>query len=180
MRIFAATALFLLSALSAPAAVIDSSASGFTVKISVTIQAPPDEVYQKFVHNIGDWWNPQHTFSGKSQNLSIEDKPLGCWCEKIGDKGGTRHMQVITAVPGKALVFEGGLGPMQGLAIIGKMNVDFTPANGVTKFELTYSAAGYLPAGLNTFAGPSDVMLTDQVNRLKNFVEIGRPVPPSQ
>ncbi|MDE3196652.1 MAG: SRPBCC domain-containing protein [Acidobacteriota bacterium] len=178
MRIIAAIVLLLTSLSPARAAVVDSNAGGFTVKVSVTIQAPPDEVYRKFVHNVGEWWNPQHTFSGKSENLSIEDKPQGCWCEKIGANGGARHMQVLAAVPGKALVFSGAMGPMQPLALVGTMDIEFAAENSATKLTLTYTVGGYVPAGANTFAQPTDVVLTDQAERLKNFVELGRPVPP--
>ena len=180
MRALIATAFLLTSWPPLQAAVTDSAANGFTVKISVTIQAPPTEVYQKLVHNIGEWWNPEHTFSRDPHNLSIEDKPLGCWCEKLGANGGVRHMQVITAVPGKALVFSGGMGPLQALAVTGSMSMDFTDAKGATKLDVTYAVGGYLAAGLNTFAAPVDAVLSDQLNRLKSFVEIGRPVPPNQ
>jgi hypothetical protein len=39
---------------------------------------------------------------------------------------------------------------------------------------------GYLPAGLNSLAPPVDAVLTEAMARLKNFVEIGRPEPPTQ
>src|ERR1043166_8608922 len=112
---------WLISSAPLGAAVVDSAANGFTVKVTVTIQAAPDEVYQKLVRNVGEWWNPEHTFSRDAHNLSIDDKPLGCWCEKLGNNGGVRHMQVITAAPGKALVFAGGMGPLQSLAVTGSM-----------------------------------------------------------
>jgi hypothetical protein len=34
---------------------------------------------------------------------------------------------------------------------------------------------GYLPAGMNTWAAPVDSVLTEQVTRLKNYVERGDP-----
>jgi hypothetical protein len=53
------------------AEVADSSAGGFTVKTTLSIQAAPDEVYRRLIH-IGDWWDSEHTFSGDAHNLSIE------------------------------------------------------------------------------------------------------------
>jgi len=38
----------------ATAEVGDSSAGGFTVKLTYSIQAAPDEVYRRLIH-IGDW-----------------------------------------------------------------------------------------------------------------------------
>lgn len=47
--------------------VADASASGFTLKIAVTIDAPPGAVYRKLVHNVGEWWSSRYAFSGDSR-----------------------------------------------------------------------------------------------------------------
>jgi uncharacterized protein YndB with AHSA1/START domain len=154
----------------ANAAVLDFSANGFTIKVSMQIAAPPAEAYRKFVRNIGDWWNPSHTFSGSAKNLSIEEKPMGCFCEKLPE-GGVRHMEVITVMPGRLLVMSGALGPMQALAATGNMKVEFKAADGGTSCELTYSVVGYLAGGMDAFAKPSDGMLSDQLSRYKKYVE---------
>ena len=113
-------AIFVILALTlagiARADVADSANNGFTAKIVLTIQASPDEVYRRLVGNIGDWWNSAHTFTGDSHNLTIEAKPMGCFCEKL-PSGGARHMEVVNFVPGKTLVMVGGLGPLQSLAV---------------------------------------------------------------
>jgi len=70
------------------AEVIDSASSGFTVKTTLTIGASPDDVYRRLIRNVGDWWDPAHTYSGNSHNLSIEEKPMGCFCEKLPNQGG--------------------------------------------------------------------------------------------
>jgi len=173
MRVAIVLAAF--TAAAAHAAVADSSANGFTVKIAVQIAAPPTDVYRKFVRNIGEWWNPAHTWSGSAKNLSIEEKPMGCFCEKLPDGGGVRHMEVVMITPGKTLVMTGALGPMQALAVTGNMRVIFVAADGGTTMEFTYAVAGYLPQGMNAFAGPSDAMLTEQTTRFKNYVEKGSP-----
>ncbi len=162
------------------AEVADSSAGGFTVKITVQIQAVPDDVYRKLVRNVGDWWNSAHTYSQNAHNLSIEDKPAGCFCEKLPNQGGVRHMEVLTVMPGKMLVLAGALGPLQSLAVTGSMTFKFAAAEGGTKLELTYAVAGYLPAGMNTWAAPVDSMLREQVTRLKNYVEGGDPARPDK
>ena len=163
--------LAVLTASIAHGGVVDSSANGFTVKVSMHLSAPPAEAYRKFVRNIGEWWNPQHTWSGSAKNLSIEEKPMGCFCEKLPDGGGVRHMAVISVMPGKSIVMSGALGPMQALAATGTMKVEFKATEGGTSFELTYSVAGYLAGGMNAFAGPSDGMLSEQLSRYKKYVE---------
>ena len=157
--------------------VADSSASGFTLKTTVQIQATPAEVYRKLVFNVGDWWDSHHTFSGNSHNLTLESKAQGCFCEKLPDQGGVRHMEVVMAAPGGKLVLLGGLGPLQGLAVTGVMTFQLTASPDGAKLDVTYAVGGYLPTGLNAFAKPVDGVLTGQIARLKNFVEHGSPDP---
>ena len=154
--------------------VADSSSAGFTVKIAVSIHAATDDVYRKLIH-VSDWWSSQHTFSGSARNLSIEEKPMGCFCEKLPPGGGVRHMEVVHVVPGKVLGMTGALGPLQTIAAAGNMEIRLSPAEGGTKLEMVYNVTGYLPAGMNTWAAPVDTMLTEQVTRLKNYIERGDP-----
>ena len=164
----------------AAAEVVDSSSGGFTVKTIVVIQASPEDVYRRLVRGIGDWWDPAHTFSGDAHNLSIEEKPMGCFCEKLAGQGGVRHMEVVFLAPGKRLVMTGALGPLQPLAVTGSMTIQLAPADGGTRLEATYAVGGYVPAGLNTLAAPVDGVLKQQFTRLKNYTERGEPVPKSE
>jgi uncharacterized protein YndB with AHSA1/START domain len=172
-----AAAAFLLAPNWAAAEVADSSANGFTVKLTLNIQASPDDVYRKLVHNVGDWWDADHTYSGNSHNLTIDEKPAGCFCEKLPGGGGVRHMEVAYLAPGKQLVLTGALGPLQSLAATGSMTIKFSPLDGGTKLEVAYTVVGYLPAGMNTFAATVDGVLKIQFTRLKNYAEHGDPVP---
>jgi uncharacterized protein YndB with AHSA1/START domain len=170
-----ALVLFALCA-AAHAEILDSAAGGFTVKTTLTIKAPPDEVYRRVVHNIGDWWDPMHTFSGDSHNLTIEERPGGCFCEKLPNNGFMHNMEVVYVAPGKGIVLHGALGPMQTVAASGSMQIQLAPAQGATKLDVTYSVAGYLPKGMNTWAAPLDMVLAQQFTRLKNYIETGNPV----
>jgi uncharacterized protein YndB with AHSA1/START domain len=158
----------------AAAEVADSSAGGFTVKTTFTIQASPDEVYHHLIH-IGDWWDSEHTYSGDAHNMAIEERAGGCFCEKLAKGGSVRHLEVLFVAPGKTLRMGGGLGPLQGIASSGSMTIKLSPADGGTKLEMTYAVAGYLPAGMNNLAEPVDSVLTGQFTRLKNLSERGDP-----
>jgi uncharacterized protein YndB with AHSA1/START domain len=159
----------------AQAEVADSSANGFAVKITVNIKAPPEEVYRKLVRNVGDWWDSEHTFSHDAHNLSIEEKVTGCFCEKLPNNGGVRHMQVVYLAPGKGLILNGALGPLQSIAATGNMSFQLAPADGGTKLDVSYAVTGYLKAGMNTWAAPVDGVLGEQIARLKNYIERGNP-----
>lgn len=171
----AVVALICGLAQTATAEVADSAASGFTVKIVTQIQASPADVYNRLVHHVGDWWNPAHSFSGDAHNLSIDDHPLGCFCEKLAGGGGVRHMEVVFAAPGKMLRMSGGLGPLQGMAAAGAMTFTFTPAEGGTRLELNYAVVGYSAQGMNLLANPVNAVLTEQMARLKNYIQTGNP-----
>jgi len=69
------TVSFLVMAASTRAEVADASVNGFTIKATLSIQASPDDVYRRIVRNVGDWWDPSHTFSGNSRNLTIKKSP---------------------------------------------------------------------------------------------------------
>jgi hypothetical protein len=169
-------AVFCMAAPAMMAEVVDSSANGFTVKTTLSIKAAPDAVYRQIIR-VGDWWDSAHTFSGDAHNLSIEEKPMGCWCEKLPNQGGVRHMEVVFLSPGKKLVMIGGLGPMQSMATAGTMTFQLSPAEGGTRLEMTYTVAGYRAEGLNSLAAPVDSVLAQQCARLKSFVETGRAAP---
>jgi uncharacterized protein YndB with AHSA1/START domain len=166
-------ALALAPAFSA-AEIADSAANGFTYKLTLNLQAPPETVYQRLLA-VGNWWSSGHTFSGDAHNMSLDAKPMGCWCEKLPNGGGVRHMQVVMAMPGKMLVMTGGLGPLQAMAATGSMKIALAPADGGTQLQVTYSVTGYLTAGINSLAAPVDGVLTEQFMRLKNYIETGKP-----
>jgi hypothetical protein len=169
--------LLLMVAVVANAKVLDSAAGGFTVQTIVQMKASPEEVYRKLIGNVGEWWNPAHTFSQDAHNLRIEDRPGGCLCEKMPNNGFVRHLEVILAMPGQRLVLSGAFGPLQHLAATGSMLIQFKPEAGGTKLEVTYRVTGYLPPpGMDAWSLPVDMMLGEQFTRFKSYVETGSAV----
>ncbi len=67
----------------ARAAVVDSAQAGFLVRSEVVVHAAPDSVYRALTARIGAWWDPEHTFSGDSRNLSLDATAGGCFCERL-------------------------------------------------------------------------------------------------
>jgi hypothetical protein len=161
MKIVAVVAIVALCAVlpSAWAEVADSSANGFTVKVTSQLQAAPADVYARII-KVGEWWDSSHTYS--------QD---GCFCEKLPNGGGVQHMEVVLVIPGKLLRLRGGLGPLQGMATAGSMTFTLTPATGGTKLDLTYAVVGYSAQGLTSIAPAVDHVLSDQIARLKTYVE---------
>ena len=76
-----ALACLLTSGFDARADVVDKSASGFTVRTTMTVAAEPQRVYQDLL-DVGAWWDKAHTYSGDAKNMTIAAQPGGCFCEK--------------------------------------------------------------------------------------------------
>ena len=167
-----AAALFLAAA--ARADVVNTDVSGFQVKTTLSIAAPPAKVYAA-LSRVGKWWNPEHTWSGNAANLSLSTKPGGCFCEKLEGGGGAQHMVVVYAAPGKELRLNGALGPLQTEAAIGNLALSFNPKDDGTELTWVYSVSGYTKGGWAAWAPDVDAVLNEQFTRLKAYVETGKP-----
>ena len=179
IRIFVAV-VFSVAAAAAPAEVANVGANGFAVHHSVTIPGSPEKVYAALVNGVGGWWNPEHTYSKDSKNLTIDARPGGCFCEKLGNGGGVEHMKVVFAWPGQILRMTGALGPLQGSGVAGSMTWKLAAskgAAGATTLELSYSVGGYMAGGFDKIAPAVDAVLGEQLARFKSFVETGKPAP---
>jgi uncharacterized protein YndB with AHSA1/START domain len=164
----------LLAAPMARPEIVDAQVGGFTVRESVTIAASPDRVWGALAH-VGRWWDPAHTYSGDAASISIELKPGGFWLESLPEGGGARHMVVVQTRPGRLLRLEGALGPLQAMGVNGHLTLAFEPKAGATTVTQTYDVGGHAQGGLDKLAAPVDHVLTQQLDRLKRYVETGSP-----
>jgi len=149
--------------------------NGFLVKFDVSINAPAPKVYDALVGQIGSWWNPEHTYSHDAKNLSIDARPGGCFCEKLPNGGGLEHLRVVYVAPPHVMRFSGALGPLQASGVAGSMTWKLTGGPGNTGLELSYSVGGFIPGGFDKMAPAVEAMLREQLDRLKLFIETGKP-----
>lgn len=139
---------------------------GFEVRLIRELPTTaPAEAYRVAVRDLGRWWNPDHTYSGKAGNLSLVDRPGGCFCEKLA-AGGVQHMQVVYVERGRQLRMLGGLGPLQELAAQGALTWRFAPSGGGTRMTWTYRVAGLEPAAVGALSRVVDQVITEQADRL--------------
>ena len=159
-----------LGFVSAPAAaeVVSASANGFEVRETVNLVAPPEIVWASF-GNIGAWWDPEHSYSGKSDNLSLSLSPGGCFCERFPKGGGIEHMRVTYVDPGKRILLTGALGPLLYEATAGVMDVQLKPTAAGTELTLDYRAAGFAKGGAEKLAPAVDQVLAGQLKRFRAF-----------
>lgn len=167
-------AIALVAASPAAAEVVSASPNGFEVRETVTLVAPADVAFDSF-SRVADWWDPEHTYSGDSTNLSLDLVPGGCFCERFPKSGGgIEHMRVAYLDPGKRIVFTGSLGPLLYEATTGVMNVEIKSAAGGSQLVLDYRAAGFFRAGADKLASDVDGVLVEQMKRLRTYAA-GRP-----
>src|ERR1051326_6889837 len=151
--------------------------NGFLVNVEATIDAPAAKVYEAMVGQVGSWWNPEHTYSHDAKNLSIDPRPEGCFCEKLPNGGGVEHLRVVYIATNETIRFSGALGPLQASGIAGSMTWKLSSAGDNTRVDLSYSVGGFFQGGFEKIAPAVESVLSDQINRLKLFVETGKPTP---
>jgi uncharacterized protein YndB with AHSA1/START domain len=159
---------------SGAAGAVEVGPNGFLVRHEWMIAAPPARVYESLVGQVGSWWNPQHTYSGDSKNLSIDPRPGGCFCERLPN-GGVEHMRVVLIKQNEIVRLVGSLGPLQASGVSGSMTWGLSPAEKGTKLELTYSVGGFIAGGFDAIAPAVERVVGEQADRLKRFIETGTP-----
>ena len=158
-----AVALLLLAP-AARADVLQSGPGGFAVQHRVVLALAPDKAWTRLGH-IQEWWDPKHTYSGASRNLSLRLSPGGCFCEKLSPDGFVKHMEVVLVRPREQLRLVGGLGPLQELGVSGALTFDLAPKDGRTEVTLTYRVSGSGTDGLEKLAAVVDQVLGEQLER---------------
>jgi hypothetical protein len=160
-------------AVPANAEVISASSNGFEVRQTVNLVVEPEVAFSSF-GKVSAWWNGEHTYSGKSDNLSLSLVPGGCFCERFPKGGGIEHMRVTYVDPGKRVLLTGALGPLLYEATAGVMDVQVKSIAGGSQLTLDYRAAGFANGGAEKLAPLVDKVLGDQLKRYRAFTA-GRP-----
>lgn len=173
----AAVVALLGGALPVAAEVTARDAGGFAVSHQMTLAGDPERVFAALTEQIAKWWDADHSYSGQAENLYLEARAGGCFCERLPNGGSVEHMRVVFASPGRLLRLAGGLGPLQGMGASGTMDFQLSPAqstgDGATRLEFRYIVSGFAPDGLGDIADPVDVVLGAQLARLASYLQGG-------
>ncbi len=160
----------LLLAVPAPAAaeVVTASANGFELRHSVEVPLLPAEAFAAF-GQVQSWWRADHTYSGKSANLSMKLLPGGCFCEALPNGGGIEHLRVTYVDPGKRAVLTGALGPLLYEAVAAVMDVKVDKIPGGSRVTMTYKASGFAAGNADKLAPLVDQVLSGQLDAYRDF-----------
>lgn len=120
--------------------------------------------YRSFIA-LPRWWDPAHSYSGKSSALRFSAVAGSCWCESLEDGGSIEHMRVQLVQPGKRLVMSGGLGPLLFQGVAGTMDVTFTQKGKDTTVTIDYRVAGFARSDADKNAAPVDRVLAAAAER---------------
>ena len=153
------------------AEVSNIAANGFTIRHTVATGATGDIAWKTMTRHVDEWWNPEHSWSGSAANMYIEPKVGGCFCERLPgegeERGGVEHLRIIYLDPGREIRFDGALGPLQAIAVQGRMiwRID-TDADTGSTIAFTYMVHGFLDGGFAGLAPAVDGVISEQLERL--------------
>ena len=162
----------------AHAEVKESSADAFFLTYEGAVAAPTAKAYAD-IAQIGKWWSSEHTYSGKSVNLTLKPDAGGCFCERWKD-GSVEHGEVLMAMPGKVLRLRTALGPLQERALTGILTFWLRNEDSATTLTVEYRVNGANESGLDQLAPSVDEVLGEQVARLRRYIATGNPEPPAE
>lgn len=158
----------MVAPMAARAEIVSASPNGFEIRHVVQVVIPQPATFDAFTR-ISEWWNAEHTYSGKSSNLSLSLIPGGCFCEALPGGGGIEHLRVAYVAPGERLVLTGALGPLLYQAATGVMDIKVERIAGGSRLTLDYKVAGFANGGADKLAPVVDQVLGDQMARFRKY-----------
>lgn len=156
------------------AEVTNTADNGFTVRHQTEVSAPVEDVWKAIIAP-SRYWNPDHSWTGNADNFYLVAQAGGCFCELIrttgednikSSDGSVQHMRVIYAHNNKTLRMTGGLGPLQGEAVVGTLTMQMQSQEGKTAVRFTYKVGGYMEFPVAEIAPAVDGVIGEQLTRL--------------
>ncbi|WP_066552658.1 SRPBCC family protein [Croceicoccus bisphenolivorans] len=160
-----------LAATSAHAELVPVGDNGFVTRHTALVATPPEGVWAVLVEP-ASWWNGAHSFSGDAQNLTLDARAGGCFCEMLpaGEDrpvpGSVRHMEVIFADPGTAMRLSGTLGPLQSEPVGAVMTITLKAVDGGTRILFEYVVGGTIRFDRDKIGAAVDSVIGEQLSRL--------------
>ena len=82
---------------------------------------------------------------------------------------------MIYVAPREVLRLSGALGPLQASGVAGTLTWKLTSGTDNTRIQLSYSVGGFINGGFEKMAPLVENVLRQQLDRLKQFAETGKP-----
>ena len=159
----------------AAAEVVERSADHFVLRYVSTLETTQEDLIVS-VEDIGNWWNPAHTYSGDSHNLHLSLDPGTCFCEAMPDGSAFEHGAVYEYDPETGVLIDAALGPLKGKATLANWGIGWTGGAGGAGWDvvMTYVVRG---PGLGAYADGVDAVMQDQFYRFIRYIHYGPEAP---
>ncbi|MFN3214360.1 MAG: SRPBCC domain-containing protein [Henriciella sp.] len=163
--LIAACASFFASSFAAQSEVVASAPDHFTLKLEAESELSPTEMWARLIEP-SEWWLPDHSFSGDSNNLFLDPQAGGLWREEW-ESGSVWHGTVLQAQPEKTLVLSAPFGPLQGLAVTSIWTITLSPLeSGGTKVTFDHVTNGTAASNLDALAPAVDFVKSEALKSL--------------
>lgn len=161
----------------ATAKVQEANDRGFVIRHVAEVPVDVQDAWETLL-DVGTWWDGDHTFSGDAENLTLDARAGGCFCEVLPNpvspnsapRGGVEHMRVVYVENARALRMSGALGPLQSDAVTGTMTFMLKPSDSGTQVLVEYVAGGYLRRKPEEMDVMVDKMLGQQLVRFAKLL----------
>lgn len=163
-----AAALALLGPAPASAEIVSRSENAFTLRFALGLEATREDIIAA-VGDIPGWWDPSHTYTGDSANLSVSFTPDGCWCERLADGTTFEHARIVS-ITDEEVVMRAPLGPLNGRATRADLTFDAGPETPGALVTLEFVVEG---PGMGAFAEPVHAVMQQGWTRYIRWIEYG-------
>lgn len=161
-------AMFLLVFCFAPirsgAEIISSSDTHFVLRHEATSAMPADMLWQRLIQP-ETWWHPDHTYSGRAENLSLKAEAGGAWREDW-DGGSVIHGTVMLVQTGEVLRINAPFGPLQQLGAHTIWTITISADGEGSKVVFDEVSNGPSTANMTETAAAVDFVKSEAIRRL--------------
>ena len=144
--------------------IVKAHADHYTLKHEATSVMAPDVLWARLVKP-ETWWHPDHSYSGVSENLSLDAVAGGFWREDWAG-GSVAHGEVLYVKPGEQLRLSAPFGPLQERAVNVVWMITIVPEGGGSKVIFDEVANGTSESGLDALAPAVDFVKSEAIKRL--------------
>lgn len=153
------------------AEVIEAKEGHFVTRDEAVVEADLKETWLALIAP-AKWWNPAHTFTGDSDNLTLTPQAGGCFCERVPEisepgrftlEGSVEHLRVVNAMPEQALRLVGALGPLQSEPVDGVLTIALTKVAKGTRIVWEYNVGGPMRYEVEVIAKAVDGVMSQQL-----------------
>jgi uncharacterized protein YndB with AHSA1/START domain len=156
--------LFFLPA-AAAAEVVATSPSGFSLRHETLSEQSVEEVWDRLMQPSA-WWDPNHTYSGDAENLSMGNEAGAYWREDW-EEGSVIHGQLLLVRRKEELVLSAPFGPLLPIAATCRWTIRLRRLeDGSTAISSTHLVTGPVGSGVEALAGPVDEVIGANLERL--------------